>query len=173
MQDKELEQRLKKQDIQLLVTQLMRNEETVIKLIIDRLYDTGSDNWIDQKVRFRLANRSLKAVAKVGKPAGRYFGYRWLVKKTPRMISGWLMRQVSFKPKKKKPKAVKVEAVPQSILLNQQKQINQLQTRLRLTSGLAVVSIISAGGLFFANSHLLIQGQTQPATPVSQSSTLP
>ena len=173
MQDKELEQRLKKQDIQLLVTQLMRNEETVIKLIIDRLYETGSENWIDQKVRFRLANRGLKTVAKVAKPAGRYFGYRWLVKKTPKMIAGWLMRQVAFKPKKK-PETVKVEAVPQSILLNQQQQINKLQTRLRLTSGLAVVSVISIGGLLFVqNSDLILQEPVQEHQSISQFSTAP
>ena len=173
VQDKELEQQLKKQDIQLLVTQLMRNEETLIKLIIDRLYDAGSENWIDKKIQFRLANRGLKTAARVAKPAGRYFGYRWLVKKTPRMIAGWLMRQVSFKPKKKKaPQQVK--PVPQSILLSQQKQINKLQTRLRLTSGLAVVSVISVGGLLvMQNSSVLTQQAPTEPRPISQTQRLP
>lgn len=172
MQDHEFEQQLRRQDVQLLVTQLMKNEETTIKLILERLYDTATVNWIDQKVQFRFARGGLKLAARCAKPAGRYFGYRWLVKKTPRLITGWLFRQVAFKPKPAKSETVEVKAVPEQLLIHQQQQINQLQKRLRLTSGIAVISIVSVGGL------LLMQGaavftQSPQTTPVSQNQMWP
>lgn len=173
MQNKEVEQKLRRQDVQLLMTQLLKNEETTIKLILERLYDTGTGNWIDQKVRFRPAQGGLKFVARCAKPAGRYFGYRWLVEKTPRLITGWLFKQVAFKPKKPKPEAVEVKAVPQALLLNQQQQINQLQKRLRLTSGVAVLSIVSVGGLLFMQSSQILTQSTPEPSSISQHQSFP
>jgi hypothetical protein len=167
VQDHEFEQQLRRQDVQLLVTQLMKNEETTIKLILERLYDTATVNWIDQKVQFPFARGGLKFAARCAKPAGRYFGYRWLVKKTPRLITGWLFRQVAFKPKQAKSETVEVKAIPEQLFIHQQQQINQLQNRLRLTSGIAVISIVSVGGLLWMQGAAVFT-QIPQTTPVSQ-----
>lgn len=164
MQDRDFDEQLKRQDVQLLLTQLMKNEETTIKLILERLYDVATGNFIDQKVRFRPARPGLKFVAHCVRPAGRYFGYKWLVKKTPRLITGWLFRQVAVKFQKPKPPKVEtVQPVPQALLMNQQKRINQLQTRLRLTSGIAALAVVSMGGLLLAqNAEILTRSTSAP-----------
>ena len=172
VQDKEFQERLKRQDVQLLVTQLMKNEETTIKLILERLYDTATVNWIDQKVRFRTVRPGLKLAARCVKPAGRYFGYKWLVKKTPRLITGWLFRQVAFKPKKQKLTPVQVQPIPQELLANQQQQINQLQQRLKLTSSVAAVSILSMGGLLLAQNVEVLTQVSPQVESISQQQTI-
>ena len=173
MQEKDLQEQLKRQDVQLLITQLMKNEETTIKLILERLYDTATGNWIEQKVRWRQVKPGLKFAARCAKPAGRYFGYNWLVKKTPRLITGWLFRQVAFKPKQPKPAPVQVQPIPQELLANQQKQINQLQRRVKLTSSVAAVSIISMGGLLLVQSVPVLTQASPESESVSQHHSAP
>ncbi|MEM9137994.1 MAG: hypothetical protein AAGB01_11700, partial [Cyanobacteria bacterium P01_F01_bin.42] len=114
VQDKELQERLKRQDVQLLLTQLLKNEEAMVKLILERLYDTGTGNWIDRQVRFRPVKPGLRLAARCAKPAGRYLGYKWMVKNTPKLITRWLFSQVAFRPKKVKP--VKAQPVPSELL---------------------------------------------------------
>ena len=49
-----------RRDVQLLLTQMMKDEEATVKLIIERLLATGSVNFINQKVRITPVNRGLK-----------------------------------------------------------------------------------------------------------------
>ncbi|MCM1981670.1 hypothetical protein [Lyngbya confervoides] len=150
MQDQEsINQQIRRRDVELLVTQLMVNEEATIKLILDRLYATGTINFINHKVKFKPVNHGLKTVAHWATPVGRYFGYRWLVKKTPRLITGWLFSKVAFKVPPIPP-TVTVQTVapaPEVLIGSQQRQIRALRRQLRLTSGAALVAAMSLGGV--------------------------
>ncbi len=173
MQQQEYEKQLIcRQDVKLLVTQMMKDEEATIKLIIERLLEAGSINWINQKVRFTPINRGLKKIAHCANPMGQVLGYRWLVKKTPRLITNWLFSKVSFKkapPKVQETVTVTARPMPHALLESQQQEIKQLKARLRLTSGAACIMIASLGSLLiWQNADLLVgisQAQNTPTTP--------
>jgi hypothetical protein len=84
------------QDILILLTSLAGREEATIKLIIDRLYDIGYINFIDQKVQVRSLNSIAKLIAKTSKPIVRIFAWRWFHKNCPQLITNWLYRKVKF-----------------------------------------------------------------------------
>lgn len=82
------------QEVLILLTSLVGREEATIKLIIDCLYDIGSVNSIDKKVRFRPINSVAKFIAKKSKPVVKVFAWRWFYKNCPRLIAQWLYRKV-------------------------------------------------------------------------------
>ena len=84
-------------DVVLLLKQLVEREEVTLKLVIDCLYDVGSVNLINQKVRHRTLNRGLKAVAIMPKSLFRLVALRWLKKNLPKLLAVWLEGKVSFK----------------------------------------------------------------------------
>ena len=83
-------------DVQLLVAHLLRQEDVTIKFILDCLYDVGSVNLINQKVRSQPLNQLMKAIASMSKPAFKLLALRWLYKNCPRLITNWLHRKVRF-----------------------------------------------------------------------------
>ena len=84
------------QEILILLTSLMAREEATIKLIIDCLYDIGSVNLINKKVRFRPVNAVARFIAKRSKPVAKVFAWRWFCKNCPQLIAQWLYRKVKF-----------------------------------------------------------------------------
>lgn len=100
----QLEQRLEEErikeermhDVLLLLDHLVQREETTVKIILDRLYDVGSINLINQKVGFRPMNRLLKMIARLSKPAFRAVAWRWFKGNCPQLITDWLRTKVSF-----------------------------------------------------------------------------
>ena len=84
-------------DIILLLGQLVEREEITLKLIIDCLYDIGSINLVNKKIRNRRLNWFLKAIAKFPKPILRLIALRWLKKNLPILLADWLEEKVSFK----------------------------------------------------------------------------
>lgn len=82
--------------IMILLEQLFEREETTIKLILNCLYDVGSANLINKKVKPRPLNRLTKAIARLTRPAFRYFGIRWFKKNCPKLITDWLYSKVKF-----------------------------------------------------------------------------
>jgi hypothetical protein len=84
------------QEVLTLLTSLIAREEATIKLIISCLYDIGSVNAINQKVRFRAINSIAKFVARKSKPVAKVFAWRWFNQKCPQLITGWLYRKVKF-----------------------------------------------------------------------------
>ena len=94
------EEKLKQErmrDIVLLLGQLVEREEIALKLIIDCLYDVGSVNLVNKKIRNRSLNRFLKAIAKFPKPILRIIALRWLKKNLPTLLADWLEEKASFK----------------------------------------------------------------------------
>lgn len=84
------------QDVLTLLRGLTGREEATIKLIIDCLYDVGSVNAIDRKVRLRPLNSLAKFVARTSKPVVRVIAWRWFKKNCPQLIVNWLYTKVKF-----------------------------------------------------------------------------
>jgi hypothetical protein len=82
--------------VMVLLEQLFEREEATIKQVLNCLYDVGSVNLINRKVRFRPLNGVMKAIAKLTKPAFRFFAIRWFKKNCPKLITDWLEAKVSF-----------------------------------------------------------------------------
>jgi hypothetical protein len=85
------------QEVLILLTSLIGREEATIKLIIDCLYDIGSVNLINKKVRFRSVNSITKFIARKSKPVARVFAWKWFNKNCPQLIAKWLYTKVKFK----------------------------------------------------------------------------
>lgn len=86
-------------DVLLLLESMFEREETTVKLVLGLLYDIGSVNLIDQKLRSRSLNRLAKWIAKFSKPVFRMIALRWFKRNCPRMIRDWLYTQVKFEPR--------------------------------------------------------------------------
>ncbi|MEL6603715.1 MAG: hypothetical protein AAFP20_10880 [Cyanobacteria bacterium J06614_10] len=85
-------------DVELLLESLFLREEVTLRLILDCLYDVGSINLVNRRVRSRPLNYLMKAIAKYSKPIFRPFMLRWTRKNCPHMIADWLHSQVKFSP---------------------------------------------------------------------------
>lgn len=93
------EQRMKEErmhDVLLLLQHLVEREETTVKMILDCLYDVGSVNLIDKKVTLKPANRLMKGIATLSKPAFRMVALRWFKANCPKLIADWLHSKVRF-----------------------------------------------------------------------------
>lgn len=86
-------------DVELLLESLFLREEVTLRLIVDCLYDVGSMNLVNRRVRSRPLNRIMKLIARHSKPIFRPFMLRWSRKNCPHMIADWLHSQVRFRPK--------------------------------------------------------------------------
>ena len=84
------------QDVMLLLEGLARREEPTIKMIMDCLYDVGTMNLINKKVRYRPFNRLMKRAVKLPKPVAKVLIFYWFRKNCPELITNWLRRKVRF-----------------------------------------------------------------------------
>jgi hypothetical protein len=86
-------------DVELLLESLFLREEVTVRLIVDCLYDVGSVNLVNKRVRSRPLNWFAKLIARYSKPVFRPLMLRWTRKNCPHMITKWLRSQVRFKSK--------------------------------------------------------------------------
>ena len=83
-------------DVELLLENMFQREEATLQLVMDRLYDIGSNNLINYRVKPRRLNQLMKWIARLTKPAFHYFAVRWSKKNCPKLIADWLYTQVQF-----------------------------------------------------------------------------
>ncbi|MDY6936212.1 MAG: hypothetical protein SWY16_00990 [Cyanobacteriota bacterium] len=83
-------------EVQLRLTQLFKKEEAIVKAILDCLYDVGSVNLIEKKIRPQPVQRILKPIARLSKPLFRVLALRWFNSNCPELITDWLYTQVLF-----------------------------------------------------------------------------
>ncbi len=137
-------------DVRLLLDHLLRQENITIKFILDCLYDVGSVNLINQKVRSQPLNRCMKAIAVMSKPAFRLFALRWLRKNCPELITNWLYRKVSFQTPATQPQetiAKVIEAQTSTLpALESDRQVRQLRYQVRWLTGILVGVVLLWGG---------------------------
>ncbi len=139
------EERIKQQcihDVLLLLKRLFESEETTAKLIVDCLYDLGSVNLINNKLRFRPLNRMMKLIARMSKPAFRFVALQWLKKSCPQLITDWLVEQVEFSDASAS--AAEVLEIPADSLSegeNCSRELRHLRSQVRLLAGSLAVAI--------------------------------
>ncbi|BAY64440.1 hypothetical protein NIES22_45380 [Calothrix brevissima NIES-22] len=138
------------QDVNLLLQNLANSEEATIKLIIDCLYDIGSVNLINRRLRFRPLNRTIKLIARVSKPVFRVIAWHWFQKNCPQLITNWLETKIAFEDPTNLPQEIAVEtspANPYSPLevdrMNQ--EINYLRQQVRWLAGVCIVALSALG----------------------------
>ena len=139
----------RKQDVLLLLEHLAESEEVTVKLVLDRLYEIGANNLINQKVPAPLLKRVLRGATKVSKPAFRIIAFYWFKKNCPRLLTDWLLEQVAFSATETTNKEV-VEVSPNSLqgTESEQVQIKQLQSKVRLLTNLLIIAIAVGGSSF-------------------------
>ncbi|MEH2090027.1 hypothetical protein [Nostoc sp.] len=133
-------------DVLLLLQNLINSEEATVKLILDCLYDVGSVNLINQKLRLKPLNRVMKLIARMSKPVFRTLALNWFKKNCPQLITNWLHTQVSFENPQKIPEQVAIEVVqlepysiPQTESLSQ--EIKNLRSQVRWLAGVSIIAI--------------------------------
>ncbi|MBN3921775.1 hypothetical protein [Nostoc sp. NMS4] len=133
-------------DVLLLLQNLINSEEATVKLILDCLYDVGSVNLINQKLRLKPLNRVMKLIARMSKPVFRTLALNWFKKNCPQLITNWLHTQVSFENPQKTTEQVAIEvvqlepyAIPQSESLSQ--EIKNLRYQVRWLAGISIIAI--------------------------------
>ncbi|MEH2214305.1 hypothetical protein [Nostoc sp.] len=133
-------------DVLLLLQNLINSEEATVKLILDCLYDVGSVNLINQKLRLKPLNRVMKLIARMSKPVFKTLALNWFKKNCPQLITNWLHTQVSFENPQKTPEQVAIEVVqlepysiPQTENLSQ--EIKNLRSQVRWLAGISIIAI--------------------------------
>ncbi|MBD0267877.1 MAG: hypothetical protein ICV77_06230 [Cyanobacteria bacterium Co-bin8] len=156
-EDLELE-RLK--DVKRILDNLFQREETTVKMVLDCLYDIASVRLINRKISAQSLRGPLKAVARMSKPAFRFFALRRLQKKAPQLIADWLYSQAARQPRHTIPPEedpALIDVVPKPAELPPAKlpplveiqaaQINSLRDRVGWLSTLLVAVILVTGSL--------------------------
>ncbi|MEH1853815.1 MAG: hypothetical protein V7L11_19570 [Nostoc sp.] len=133
-------------DVLLLLQNLINSEEATVKLILDCLYDVGSVNLINQKLRLKPLNRVMKLIARMSKPVFRTIALNWFKKNCPQLITNWLHTQVAFEKRQNKPEQVAIEvvelepyAIPQTENLSQ--EVQNLRFQIRWLAGISITAI--------------------------------
>ncbi|MEH2319815.1 hypothetical protein [Nostoc sp.] len=133
-------------DVLLLLQNLINSEEATVKLILDCLYDVGSVNLINQKLRLKPLNRVMKLIARMSKPVFRTLALNWFKKNCPQLITNWIHTQVSFKNPQNTPQQVAIEVVqlepysiPQRESMSQ--EIKNLRSQVRWLAGISIIAI--------------------------------
>ncbi|MEH1781187.1 MAG: hypothetical protein V7K67_24500 [Nostoc sp.] len=133
-------------DVLLLLQNLINSEEATVKLILDCLYDVGSVNLINQKLRLKPLNRVMKLIARMSKPVFRTIALNWFKKNCPQLITNWLHTQVAFEKPQNMPEQVAIEVVqlepysiPQTESLSQ--EIQNLRYQIRWLAGISITAI--------------------------------
>lgn len=159
-------ERERMQDILLLVQQLVASQETTFKLIIDCLYDVGSINFINQKIKSRSFARLTKKIASTSKPVFRVIAFYWVKRNCPALIANWLCGQVTFGqrnlsqldyPREVVAQAIEKYEAEQQALERQQEtatptlnvesiEVQRLQEQVKVLRGMLLGSILALGG---------------------------
>ncbi|MEH2015024.1 hypothetical protein [Nostoc sp.] len=137
-------------DVQLLLQNLINSEEATVKLILDCLYDVGSVNLINQKLRLKPLNRVMKLIARMSKPVFRTLALNWFKKNCPQLITNWLHTQVTFEKTQNRPQKVAVEVAelqpyPIPHTENMSQEIKNLRQQVRWLAGISIIAIAVLG----------------------------
>lgn len=155
-------------EISLLLEQLVWHESTTIKLILDRLYDIGSINLINQKVTIRSLNRISRVVATQSKPLFRFVGLRWFQHNCPQLITDWLHEQVMFQSPTQATGQPTLEGavVPPASLIPDHCsiEVQKLRSQLRWRTGLLCGALGITGSLLVA-SHTVLSSNSPSFSP--------
>lgn len=151
---KTTEEKNKEQDrlneILILLQQLFQREEATAKRIIECLYDIGTVNFINKKVRLFPFNSLLKYLLKFPKPLAKILGLKlYLQPKCPQLITDWLYTLVEFKEKDDleiETATIETELLPEVEKSHQ--EIKLLRQKVRLLTGSLVMTIFVFGGSF-------------------------
>ncbi|MBD2560265.1 MULTISPECIES: hypothetical protein [Nostoc] len=137
-------------DVLLLLQNLINSEEATVKLILDCLYDVGSVNLINQKLRLKPVNRVMKLIARMSKPVFRTLALNWFKKNCPQLITNWLHLQVTFGSIQNIAQEVPIEvaelqpySIPQRENLSQ--EVKNLRYQVRLLAGISIIAIAVLG----------------------------
>ena len=152
--------RERKHDILLLLEHLAESEEVTVKLVLDRLYEIGANNLINQKVPSTLLKGVLRGATKISQPAFRTIAFYWFKKNCPRLVTDWLLEQVAFSATETANEEV-VEVSPNSLQGKESElvQIKQLQSKVQLLTNLLVIALAVGGSSF---TWLLYSMKLQP-----------
>ena len=161
-------ERERMQDVLLLVQQLVTSQETTFKLIIDCLYDVGSINFINEKIKSRSLGRLTKRIASTSKPVFRVIAFYWMKRHCPTLITNWLCSKVTFNqrnlsqldyPREVVGQAIAQHEAQQQALKNQKEssdgpipvtietaEVKRLQGRVKMLQNMLIGSILALGG---------------------------
>jgi hypothetical protein len=165
------------QEVTLLLANLLEREETTLKAVIGCLYDVGTVNLVNQRIKYRFLRPLARPVLSVSKPVLTTLGYRWVSKKCPPIITRWLQKKIisvtSRRPPKVPPQPVSVQSIStvEPPLIEQhtvlyQGEIKRLRSQVRrTTAALAGVSVTLA--------IMLIKVGLNPVQPFLQSNIAP
>lgn len=143
------------QDIEVLLERLVQHEATTARLIIDCLYDIGSVNLINHRVRYRSLNGIMKLVARTSKPIFRIFALRWFKRNCPRLIAKWLYTQVNFEGPSPSVETVVAEEtstpmpIAESAPSDLSQEIRRLRTQVKVLTGVLVGTALTVGAAVF------------------------
>jgi hypothetical protein len=156
---RQLEQRTM-QDVLLLLQSMFDREDSTLRLILDRLYDIGSVNLVNQRVSNHCLNQIAQWVARCSRPVAKLLIMRWFKRNCPRLISNWLYHQVKFEPKQivqvaaheaahssqSTPDAAPTPAADLAEAESYRRQVQQLNSRVRMLTILLIGVTFTLGG---------------------------
>jgi hypothetical protein len=155
----------------ILLESMVDREEATVKVILGHLYDIGSINLINRRVRIRPFNQLAKWIARLSRPIFKIIALRWFKRNSPRLITNWLHSQVKFEPRSAKPavkaaEAVAITPVAAAELEQYRIQVRSLDSRVRLLTALLIGVTCTLGtGLIWTLSQ--VQSQSSRVTPAS------
>ncbi|HEY9735036.1 MAG TPA: hypothetical protein V6D06_02095 [Trichocoleus sp.] len=146
-------------DVKLILDNLFQREETTVKMVLDCLYDVGSVHLINRKISAQALRGPLKAIARMSKPAFRFFAIRRFQDNAPQLIADWLYSQATqqhFVSNPTEPDPTLIDVLPTPAELPpaqlpplveiQAAEINSLRGRVGwLSTALAVVLLVTGG----------------------------
>ncbi len=162
-------------DVLLLVTHLIQSEEVTVKLMLDCLYDVGSVNLINKKLRSRSLNVVALGIARMSKPVFKIIALRWIKNNCPQLITNWLHSQVTFttlKDQLKQPVSTAIVSEVQLDSLLQTENTSRAEIK-RLRSEVRYLAGISVGALAaLASTVVWVSHSPQAGTGMSQTTNL-
>lgn len=167
-------------EVTLLLANLFEREQATLKAVIGCLYDVGTVNLVNQRIRFRPLRPVARPLLRVSKPLLTTLSYRWVVQQCPQLITRWLQGKVKSSTARPpaKPKAspttvmptAKVEVLPalEQQTVRYQGEIRRLRSQVRwTTAALAGVSVALAFMLTkidVSPIELILQTSARPAS---------
>lgn len=174
-------------DVSFLLETMFLKEKATVEQILDCLYDIGSINLIDQRVKRQSLNRIAKWIARYSKPIFRIIAFRWFKRNCPTLITDWLYTQVRFEPQKvaqvveaaeaqdkdtevaklvEATKRTEIQPIPTAELELYRRKVQLLHSRVKILTMLLVSVTVTLGtGLIWALER---HPQSTRATPVLQ-----
>lgn len=142
-------------DVLLLMTHLLKSEEVTLKLILNCLYDVGSVNLINNKLRSRPLSFMALGIARMSKPVFRTVALHWVQKNAPRLATDWLYSKVSFQNvEDQQPDAIAVVSKVQLDSLDtSQQEIKRLRSEVRYLTGISAGALVALASTVIWVSH--------------------